>query len=115
MDKYNAAGRIKKVIDIILGLLFIVLLGYSFTGAPLDEVIGQMIQDTVGGDIVSVNTKEHYPASYSDTVSVASKEMSRRELPELVDMPENIEEYDMVFLVFPLWLAYHNLIQCTQA
>ena len=67
------------------------------------QVIGQMIQDAVGGDIVSINTKEHYPSSYSDTVSVASKEMSRRELPELVDMPENIDEYDMVFLVFPLW------------
>ena len=67
------------------------------------QVIGQMIQDAVGGDIISINTKEHYPSSYSDTVSVASKEMSRPELPELVDMPENIEEYDTVFLVFPLW------------
>lgn len=67
------------------------------------QVIGQMIQDAAGGDIISINTKEHYPSSYSDTVSAASKEMRRSELPELVDMPENIEEYDMVFLVFPLW------------
>lgn len=27
MDKYNATGRVKKAIDIILGLLFIALLG----------------------------------------------------------------------------------------
>lgn len=40
MDKYNAAGRIKKVIDIILGLLFMALLGHSFTGAPFHEVAG---------------------------------------------------------------------------
>lgn len=67
------------------------------------QVIGQMIWDAAGGDIISINTKERYPSSYSDTVSVASKEMSRQELPELVDMPENMDEYDMVFLVFPLW------------
>ena len=40
MDKYNATGRIKKAIDTILGLLFIALLGYSFTGAPFHEVAG---------------------------------------------------------------------------
>jgi len=67
------------------------------------QVLGRMIQDAVGGDIISINTKEHYPSSYSDTVSAASKEMSRQELPKLVDMPENIDGYDMVFLVFPLW------------
>lgn len=67
------------------------------------QVLGQMIQDAVGGDIVSINTKDHYPSSYSDTVSAAGEEMGRRELPELVDMPENIDGYDMVFLVFPLW------------
>lgn len=67
------------------------------------QVIGQMIQDAAGGDIVSINTKEHYPSSYSDTVSAASKEMRRQVLPELVDMPENIDGYDVVFLVFPLW------------
>ena len=67
------------------------------------QVIGQMIQDAAGGDIVSINTKEHYPSSYSDTVSAASEEMGCQELPELVDMPENIDGYDLVFLVFPLW------------
>lgn len=65
------------------------------------QVIGQMIQDAIGGDIISINTKEWYPPSYSDTVSAASKEMRREELPELVDMPENMDGYDTVFLVFP--------------
>lgn len=37
------------------------------------------------GDIVFTNTKEHYPSSYSGTVSAAGEEMDRRELPELVE------------------------------
>ncbi len=67
------------------------------------QVIGRMIQDAAGGDIVSISTKKHYPSSYSDTVSAASEEMGRQELPELVDKLENIDGYDMVCLVFPLW------------
>ncbi|MDE5780619.1 MAG: hypothetical protein K2I03_03980 [Lachnospiraceae bacterium] len=67
------------------------------------QVIGLMIQNAAGGDIVSINTKERYPSSYFDTVSVASKEMKRPEQSELVDMPENLDGYDTVFIVFPLW------------
>ena len=67
------------------------------------QVIGQMIQNAAGGDIVSINTKERYPSAYSDTVSAAGKEMKGPELPELVNMPENLDGYDTVFLVFPLW------------
>nr|WP_302601506.1 hypothetical protein [uncultured Acetatifactor sp.] len=56
MDKYNAAGRIKKVIDIILGLLFMALLGYSFTGATFHEVAGivfnvEDIKEICGGTV----------------------------------------------------------------
>lgn len=67
------------------------------------QVIGQMIQDAAGGDMIAINTKKKYPSSYSDTVSAASEEMSRQKLPELMNMPENIDAYDTVFLVYPLW------------
>ena len=35
--------------------------------------------------------------------------------PQLLFHVDNMEDYDIVFLGFPNWLAYHNLIQCTQA
>ena len=67
------------------------------------QVLALMIQDAVGGDIISINTKERYPSSYSDTISVASEELKRQDLPELINMPEDLSEYDTVFLVYPLW------------
>lgn len=67
------------------------------------QVIGQMIRDAVGGDILSINTENKYPSSYSDTVSAAGEEMRRSELPALIDMPDSLDEYDTVFLVYPLW------------
>lgn len=67
------------------------------------QVIAQMVQDATGGDIISINTEKKYPSSYFDTVSAASAEMKSQELPELIDMPENIDSYDTVFLIYPLW------------
>ena len=68
------------------------------------QVIGQMIQNAAGGDMISINTKKRYPSSYSATISAADAEMKMQELPELVDMPKNLDGYDTVFLVFPLWM-----------
>ncbi len=28
---------------------------------------------------------------------------------------KNLTKYDVIFIGYPIWLAYHNLIQCTQA
>ena len=67
------------------------------------QVIGLMIQDAVGGDILPIRTVEKYPSSYAATVSAASAEMKRTVLPKLTGMPEDIAKYDTVFLVYPLW------------
>ena len=67
------------------------------------QVIGLMIQDAAGGDILSISTEAKYPSSYADTVAVAREELDRPELPRLIHMPENLDAYDTVFLVYPLW------------
>ena len=67
------------------------------------QVIAQMIQDATGSGLISINVKNAYPSSYSDTISAARDEMKREELPELIDMPESIDEYDTVILIYPLW------------
>lgn len=67
------------------------------------QVIAQMIQNAVGGEIIAINVKNKYPSSYSDTVSAASDEINSDALPELVNMPADLGEYDTVFLVYPLW------------
>ena len=34
--------------------------------------------------------------------------------PPIAGQVENMAQYDVVFIGFPIWLAYHNLIQCTK-
>lgn len=67
------------------------------------QVIGQMIQNAAGGDLLPINTLKKYPSSYSATVSEAGSEMNQPALPELINMPDDLDEYDTVFLVYPLW------------
>lgn len=35
--------------------------------------------------------------------------------PAISGKVENMDQYTTVVLAYPIWLAYHNLIQCTQA
>lgn len=67
------------------------------------QVIAQMVEDAVSGDLISINVENKYPSSYMDTVSVASDELKSEEMPTLVEMPESLDEYDTVVLIYPLW------------
>lgn len=67
------------------------------------QAIALMIQDAIGGELVPINTEKKYPSAYSDTISVASEELKRQDLPGLINMPGDLEEYDTVVLVYPLW------------
>ena len=44
--------------------------------------------------------------------TIEMKDKSSR--PELADTDADIAAYDRIFVGFPIWLAYHKLIQCTQ-
>ena len=48
----------------------------------------------------------------SSRSTIESKDRSSR--PELADKDADIAAYDRIFVGFPIWLAYHKLIQCTQ-
>ena len=67
------------------------------------EVLAAMIQDAVGGDLYAIQTQKKYPSSYNATVSEARAEMNKDELLALAGELPNPEDYDTVFLVYPVW------------
>ena len=79
------------------------------------QYIATLIQRATGGDLFLIETEEKYPADYDATDRQGAKESKEKFRPKLVSHIENMDEYDTVYLGFPNWLAYHNLIQCTQA
>lgn len=67
------------------------------------QMIAYMIQDTVGGDIEAINTEKKYLPSYMDTIKEAGKEFSDTKLPIIKPSQHNPNEYDIIFVVYPLW------------
>ncbi len=58
---------------------------------------------------------EPYSNDYNTVLEEAQRDQNAQARPELADHVENMDEYDIVMIGYPNWLAYHNLIQCTQA
>ncbi len=66
------------------------------------ELMAAMVNDITGCDTYAITlTGEKYPSSYSDTISVATKEMRGGIRPEIV--PIDISGYEDIILIYPLW------------
>lgn len=67
------------------------------------QLIAEMIQSTVGGDMFLIITTDKYPADYDEVVDFAKEEQDRNHHPELSSHVENMDDYDTIFLGFPNW------------
>lgn len=65
--------------------------------------VAELIQDTVGGDMASIRTKETYPSNYEAMVEQGHREVNEGFLPVLNEFPIDIDAYHMIFLGTPVW------------
>lgn len=61
--------------------------------------VARMIQSTVGGDIHMILAEEAYPADFDAVVDENHQETSR----PISSRVENMEQYDVVFIGYPVW------------
>lgn len=67
------------------------------------QLLAQMAQEITGGDLFFIETAEKYPAVYRETTDLAKEEQDNDARPELVSHVEDMDSYDTVILVFPIW------------
>lgn len=67
------------------------------------EQVAENIQSFVGGDFFRIETQKSYPAEYEPATEVAKKEKDADERPVLTAQVDNIEQYDIIFIGFPIW------------
>lgn len=79
------------------------------------QYVAYVIQENTGADIFRIEPVTPYPMDHAELEEVATEEKRNDAMPEISAEVENIEQYDTIFLGYPNWLAYYNLIQCTQA
>jgi|GEM_PF-6514432 len=80
---------------------------FSYTGNT--EEVAQMIAEYTGGDLAEIERAEEY----GNLQEEAEVEILDGVHPEITVSVDNIEGYDTIFVGYPIWLAYHKLIQCT--
>lgn len=69
------------------------------------DKLAKDIQTQVGGDIVRIEPKEAYPEEYEDLRLVARKQYENDERPEIKNKINNIDDYDTVFIGYPIWFG----------
>lgn len=67
------------------------------------QIIAEYIASEVGADSFHIETVTPYPADYDDCCDVAKKELADKARPEIKGGVENMEQYDIVFLGYPIW------------
>ena len=66
-------------------------------------VVADAIAELTGADKFEIKTVKPYPQNYRETTDIAKKELQDNARPEIVGKPENLKDYDTVFLGYPIW------------
>ena len=89
---------------------------FSATGNT--KAVAEQIAAYTEGDLYEIVPAEPYTAEdldYGDEQSRTSLEMDDPDArPEIGGESLNLEGVSTLYLGYPIWLAYHKLIQCTQ-
>lgn len=67
------------------------------------EIIAEFIQKAVGGDIFEIETIKNYPIDYTECTIVAKEELKQKARPELKNYIKSIDDYDTIYLGYPIW------------
>ncbi len=72
-----------------------------------------------GADLYEIVPEQPYLAedlNYNDRDSRATVEQNDPDIrPAISGGITDLDSYGIIYIGYPIWLAYHNLIQCTQA
>lgn len=76
------------------------------------EVVAEKIAELTGGDLYKIEEEDPYPEKYMDCVNRARREDDENIHPALKPgMKLNMDEYDTIYLGFPIWYrAYPRIV-----
>lgn len=79
-----------------------VLIAYFSWSGNTAEMAAQ-IQEQTGGDLFEIVPVEPYPTNYDECGEVALAERDNNTRPEIQNLPESIDQYDTIFIGYPIW------------
>lgn len=67
------------------------------------EVVAGKIARMTGGDLFRIEAVNPYPADYDESTEVAKIELGENTRPELTATIPDIDDYDVIYLGYPIW------------
>jgi flavodoxin len=84
---------------------------FSYTNST--QKVAEAIQKATGGTLFRIETKTAYPSEYKAFSDQANKEKEDNTRPELKANVDNIAQYDVVFLGYPIWAGTAPMVVLT--
>lgn len=100
-NQTNNRTENKNTNNEISGDANILVLYFSWSGNT--QAVANIIHDEVGGDIIRLETAEPYTDDYNELLDEAQEEQRENARPELATTIDNIDNYDVIFLGYPIW------------
>ncbi len=69
-------------------------------------MMAAVIAGATGADLFEIRTATPYPDDYASMLQVAQEEIDSDARPELAEAVENMDDYDVVFIGYPIWHAH---------
>lgn len=67
-------------------------------------VIAKMVASKTGGDLFEIKVaNDNYPKDYTKLTEYSKVELQQNARPEIVGKVNNFEQYDTIFVGFPVW------------
>lgn len=74
-----------------------------FTLTGNTEKAAKIVAEATSADLYQIELETPYPSEYHAQTELAKKELAAGTLPPIKPWPENIAEYDVVFVGSPVW------------
>lgn len=76
-------------------------------------VIEEYIENKIDADVFEIKATEPYPESYNETLTRVNRERDNDERPSFEGKIENLDQYDAVFIGYPIWYGGLPMIMYT--
>lgn len=77
------------------------------------EVVSEMIQKAVGGDLFEVETIKTYSTGYTACTEEAKAELRAKERVAVKNFKDKLEDYDIIFVGYPNWWGTMPMVMFT--
>ena len=67
------------------------------------EYMAQIIKENTGADIFRIEPEKPYTKNHTELVALATEERKNNVRPEMLQKVENIQQYDTIFVGYPIW------------